>query len=170
MKTFTDKEYLALLQSISDQRYQDDEEDISEPKTDWIPPPVEQKILRKVSTNSVKDISLTANKEQIRQAITNYNNLQIGKITVKIIWHNEESCDTLNRATFNFSIYHEVNKTPSGQAAKLINPLNVHKDSRFTGQEWLHYFKEKRASAVPFETLVEIIRYCQVIQKLAAFL
>jgi hypothetical protein len=72
----------------------------------------------------------------------------------------------------NISIFEMKNTTPiSGAPCKMQYRANFHKDNRFKGKPWLELFsKFGTADNVPTETVVDIIKWLQVIQKIGVFL
>lgn len=169
MKSLTDQEYLALIQQLVDQQYDEAIDDYNIDKMEWIP--AESEIKKKLeSLNRSGMIDLTTVKSSLlKEEIKKCANLKIGsfKVTLTHIHPNPTKGDV----GYDLKIRETKTKTPSGQPCNVEYSADILKDSRFKGRPWLKYFKDgSYASNVPIDTIVEIVRWMQAIKKLTAFL
>jgi len=169
MKSFTDQEYLDLIQSLVDQQYDDAIEDYDIDKMEWIP--AESEIKKKLeSLNHHGMIDLTNVKStKLKEEIKKCANLRVGafKIALTSIRPNPIKGDV----GYDLEIREERTKTPSGQPCRVDYRVDLTKDSRFRGRPWLKYFLGNGvASNVPIDSVVEIVRWMQAVKKLTAFL
>jgi hypothetical protein len=169
MKSFTDQEYLQLIQEIVDKQYDDAIDDYDIEKMEWIP--AEPEIKKKLeSLNHHGMIDLTNVKSsKLKEEIKKCANLRVGafKVMLTHVHPNPIKGDV----GYDLNIKEERTKTPSGMPCRVDYRMDILKDSRFKGRPWLKYFKgEGYACNVPIDTVVEMVRWMQAIKKLTAFL
>lgn len=169
MKSFTDQEYLELIQQLVDQQYEEAIDDYDVDKMAWIP--AEPEIKKKLeSLNHHGMIDLTHVKSnKLREEIKKCANLRVGsfKIALTSIRPNPVKGDI----GYDLEIREERTKTPSGQPCRVDYRADIVKDSRFKGRPWLKYFLNNGVGTnVPIDTVVDIVRWMQAIKKLTAFL
>ena len=66
----------------------------------------------------------------------------------------------------------EKSRIFNGQPGKIIEKVNMAKDSRFYNKSWMKYFNNpiKLGTKVPLETVADIVKYLQFVFKNPAFL
>ena len=173
MTTFTEQEFIDLVNYLNDRRYDYEEEestydygfyDDNDPVIS-----VKKKSLI-VQSNTWIDLS-KATREEIRDSLFKFMGLKIGNYTIRIRNYNGKSNDDQDIALgVSITVYHDVFMTPLGHPCNMTLPLNVSKDKRFVGAAWLSYFSDgAHGTEIPVDTMVEIVRYFQVIDKLSSF-
>lgn len=171
MSTLTNEEYLALCQKLADQQYDDAVDDYDISKMEWIPAESEtrEKLLR---ANTVGMIDLTTvRSSEIKKQILLCTNLKVGKFKMRTSRTFDGLTEpTIENLTFSLEIWEEKNRTPNGMPCQMDFPMAPGKDTRFKGRPWLKYFNGSNASKVPYDTVVEIVRWMQAVKKLTAFL
>jgi len=173
MNTFTKEEYLALVEKLAEDHYGDDGDNEPITEMEWIPS--ESDYARKVHlVNKDGTIDLiTAKKDKVRKVLLEYKyaNLAIGNFLIRITnYHGKPNSKTGADISLDISLYQKVSRTPNGGPCNMLNKFDVFRDSRFEGRPWLTHFNGYGAHKVPLETMVDIIRWIQVIQNLTAFL
>jgi hypothetical protein len=169
MKSFTDQEYLELLQKLVDQQYDDAIDDYDIDKMEWAPsePEIKKKI-EKLNHHGMIDLThVKSNK--LKEEVKKCSNLRVGnfKITLTHIRPDPIRGDV----GYDLEIREERTKTPSGMPCRIDYRTDIIKDSRFKGRPWLKYFMNNGIGTnVPVETIVDIVRWMRAIKKLTAFL
>jgi len=172
MSSFTKEEYIALLQKIADSQYEDPEPDLTV-EMEWIPS--EPEIKKKMHlVNKDGSVDLTAaKKEKVKEILLNYKyaNLQIGDFLIRITKYHGEPGQKGALITLDVAVYQYSYRTLSGAPCKMLNKLNLSKDVRFTNRPWLSYFASwgDIGYNIPIDVMVDIIRWCQAVKKLSAF-
>jgi hypothetical protein len=176
MTSFSHKDYLRLLEELTDQQYDDDSYDIiSEiPEESWMPEvsSAKEKMLRSLNAN--KTINITNfKKDQIQDALYQNTNIQVGNFLIKIQRYNgyPDKTNQITNLTMDISVYEKQFKTMSGFPCNMDLDLNIHKDNRFIGRTWLSLFNSYNgARNIPASTVVEIVRWMQALKRMTAFL
>jgi hypothetical protein len=176
MNFISKEEYLKLIESAQDDQEGYDQIDNYDISDVWmqVEYPNKEKMLRarEASTHGMIDV-LKYRKEQIRDAIYKYMNLQVGEFTIHIKRYNGHPKDKQLHGplTLDISIMQEKHKTPSGSPCKMSYKFDFFQDNRFTKQPWITYFNASGyANDIPVETLVEVIRWLQALRRLNSFL
>jgi hypothetical protein len=176
MNNITDKEYLALCEQLLNEQYGGSDDDSIDkiPDSSWIPavPEIKQKMIA-ASSQGIVDLT-TTKKDKILDAIYKCSNVKVGTFSLKISTYRglpgTKGMGNLG-ASMDFSLMEERLKTPSGRPCRMTYRVKITEDKRFHGRPWLKYFVvDGYASRMPVETIVEFIRWLQVMQKLPAFL
>lgn len=170
MNTFTKEEYLALVEKMSAEHY--GEEGENEPI--WEPDPAPEKASRIHLVNKEGCVDLTkANKDKVRDILFNYKyaNLAIGDFVLRIYRFVGEPGGNKDEIKINLTLHRYVYRTPAGAPCKMLNKFYIHNDSRFERRPWLTHFgiHSNYGNDIPLETMVEIVRWMQVVEKLPAF-
>lgn len=171
MKSFTDQEYLALIQQLVDQQYDDAIDDYDIAKMEWAP--AEPEIKKKLEQpNYAGMIDLTTVKSgKIKEEIMKCANIKVGAFKIVVGRHNLVPSQQGGKIAFDLEVREEKSKTPSGMPCRVDYRVDLSKDSRFRGRPWLKYFMGNGvATNVPVDTVVDIVRWMQAIKKLTAFL
>jgi hypothetical protein len=176
MTSFSHKDYLRLLEELTDQQYDDDSYDIiSEiPEESWMPEvsSAKEKMLRSLNAN--KTINITNfKKDQIQDALYQNTNIQVDNFLIKIQRYNgyPDKTNQITNLTMDISVYEKQFKTMSGFPCNMDLDLNIHKDNRFIGRTWLSLFNSYNgARNIPASTVVEIVRWMQALKRMTAFL
>jgi uncharacterized FlaG/YvyC family protein len=174
--TFISKEeYLQLIKTAQEDTM-DDYPNI--PDSAWMPAesPAKDKMLRARAAGSqgVIDV-LKYKKPQIRNALYQSINLQIGEFIVHVEeYHGRPAVKKMPphaQLTMDIQVMQEKYKTPSGAPCKMSYKMDFFQDNRFVNCPWISYFSSKGvAHNIPMETVVDIIKYMQIVQRLNAFL
>lgn len=167
-KSFTDEEYLRLLQKLVDDQYDDAIDDYDIQEMEWIPSEPEfEPVKKKKEVNRNGSVDLTDTKAKfIEREVLRCSNIKVGDFKIIISEFNEDA-DPLS---CNLKIVVHQSKTMNGFPCNMDNDLNVRQDNRFSGRPWLELFQYNRADNVPIDTVVEIVRWLQAIKRMAAFL
>lgn len=110
----------------------------------------------------------TAPMATIKESVHTCGNIVVGVFIVKIKNYGVKN----NETKVDLTIYEEVvNKTHFG-SNKMPRKIDVSKDMRFSECPWLKYFKDptKGGYEIPIQTAAEIVKWCQAVSRLAAFL
>jgi hypothetical protein len=119
-----------------------------------------------------KIIDLTdSNKEKIEFSICNFQNYKIDNFLIKIKKY-AASLDSSSNLMMDVEIYEEIESVAyNSEQCKILQKIDVPNDLRFNNQHWYIYFnKYKIATRMPLEVLVEMLRWCQALIKMRAFL
>jgi hypothetical protein len=168
MSSFTNKEYLELCRALAEAQYDSTEED--EPvEVEYFPyePPAKKRF--KPNTQGVVDLTNTKS-NQIKELLWKCTNLKVGNFKIKISHYTGEPGQNGPMVSMRLSVWEEKHKTPNGHPCRMDFPVIWSKDTRFTGRPWLKYFTGSSYQAIPIETVVDIIRWFQIVNKLPAFL
>lgn len=167
---FSKEEYIALCQKMLDEQYGNDEDDYDTVDMNaWIPSESEAKEkMIAASINGIIDLTKTK-KSDIATNLFKCTNLKIGNFSIKITRYSGSPSKDGVGLTFDISIFEETSKTPSGNPCKMTYKVDILKDSRFTGRQWISYFNKYNGSNIPTSVLVDIIRFLQVVHRLPAF-
>lgn len=173
-----EEDYLKLLEELVDQQYSglDDDEiptTTSIQEVDWESRVSEIKE-RMIHPNyhGVVDAS-DIKSDKLPGLLEKYMNIRVGNFLIKINAYQGQPHNLSVNSDLKMSIgiWTKIFKTASGNPCNLDSKLQIHKDTRFKGREWVKLFNtEGTASKVPAKTVVEIIRWLQAINKLTAFL
>ena len=167
------EEYLRLIEKYADELYGSENPDVD--YDDIIPDWEEQETYYEAKEKPRFDYDAacdltTANEDKIRVRLHLVGNIMVGKFLLKA-----------NRYTAGAMFDKVAKKEDPGpfltiaiyeQRKKLHDKVNLAKDVRFQGMPWIVYFKNPIASGkdIPFETVVEIVRWLQGISRLPSFL
>lgn len=123
--------------------------------------------LKMISDTSAWDLT-DAPMALIKQKVQTTGNITAGRFSIKIRINKTEK----DKTTVNVNIYE--NKPYKGQFGTnlILKKVDVLKDMRFDTRPWLTYFKNpvKGGYNIPIETAATIVRWCQAVHKMGAFL
>lgn len=155
-------EYLKLIEKYLIEQYETEDEDIDMNHEDitWIPSEPEKKV---IDYNLAGCTDLTTLKGTVFiKKMEKLSNFKIGPFIIKILFVSKDG------KSVDICIYEE------GKTSKILNKVQVSKDSRFKGKEWCNYFDSHNytysGKLIPIIILPEIARWLQAIHKLSAFL
>jgi hypothetical protein len=171
MSSFTNKEYLDLLQRLVEQQYSDAVDDYDVESMEWIPsePEIKQKIHQASSSGMIDLTNVKSSK--IKEELLKCTNLRVGAFKIRIKRYNGVPSQKGAQMTVDMEIWETRTRTPAGNPCNIDYPMKFAKDSRFSNRPWLKYFDQGNfAINVPIDTAVEIVRWMQGIHKLTAFL
>ncbi len=127
----------------------------------------------RLRSDAITDLT-NAKKGDLPDLIFKTTNLKIHNFTIKITNYNGEPDEKGATLNVSFTLYHEVKETPNLKApCRMTYPCNVYKDSRFRNRPWLKFFDAatgSHATNIPAGTLIDIVRWIQVVVKYPAFL
>lgn len=172
MKSFTQDEYLRLIEECAEQEY-GDETDNPEYEYTWMSDKasyIKSKI--KNPTSGTIDLS-KIKKESIKDTLFKSTVFKIGTFTIKVTkYHSYPIKNNTNQdLKIDLAFLHDVTKTPSGAPCKMQYKFDIGKDSRFTNRPWLIYLTDNSSMKnVPIEEAVEVIRWFQGLIRMTAFL
>lgn len=177
MSIFTKQEFLELVSKLTEQQY-DLLSDEEEKQPDPAPYVREFKAKMKKALVPEKSSATTdltnVPRAQLMEAVFKTSTLKIHNFTIKITQYHGEPDKNGATLSVDFTLYHEVKETPNLKApCKMTYPCNVYKDTRFKGRQWLKFFDVmtgSHATNIPTETLIDIVRWIQVVVKFPAFL
>jgi len=173
MTPISKEDYIKFLEELTDHQYGDDDDTYYIPEDAWIPAESPAKEKMKISNHlGVIDV-LKYKKNKIQEALYKCMNIKIGSYLVRIVEYHGTTFKNGTGANLSMDIevWETVYKTPSGNPCKMEYNKNFHKDNRFTGKPWLSYFSNSgKAHNIPVETVVDVIRWLQAIQRISAFL
>lgn len=166
-KSFTDQEYLELLQKLVDDQYDEAIDDYDIKEMEWIPSEPEIVKKKKKAVNHNISVDLTNVKStQLAREVNRAGNIKVGNFKIIVREYHEDGY----QLTCDLRVVAHQSKTMNGFPCNMDTDVNLAGDSRFKGRPWLSYFEYNRAENVPIETVVEIVRWMQAIKKLSAFL
>lgn len=171
MTSFTNNDYLDLLQKLVDEQYDDVIDDYDAQNMAWIPaePEIKEKI-KDVNHKGIIDLTHVKS-DKIKEEIHKCGNVRVGSFKIIIRRYNGVPSQQGAQLCCDLKIVGHRSKTMNGMPCNMDYDVDVTTDSRFTGQPWLSYFKVRGyANNVPIDTVVNIVRWLQGIHKLAAFL
>jgi len=173
MQFLNKQEYLDFINKLLDQQYNDDEPEVKEEDSHWMPAesPLKDKIPIGVLSGTM-DLT-DARKEKINTALANASNFKVDHFLVKVKRNqlNPKTNSLTLNPTLDIELYEERFKTPSGNPCRMTYRLDIGKDSRFTQCKWANYFGAgSTARNVPKEVFIDIIRWMQALKRLTAFL
>jgi len=164
------QEYLKYLQYLTDQQYdysdEPEEEKIPDDAWIWADPPEKEK-MKNIIFNGVIDAT-NLRKSEIKKAIGQSKNIKVGNFTIRLV--DFYGRGPLDKGTLSLRIYEKRTQTPTGQPCNMDYDAELHKDDRFNGRPWLSYFEGSYGREIPIDTIVDIVKWMQVIKKLTAFL
>ena len=174
MRNFTEQEFIDLVNYLNDRRYDYEEEEMAYDYGVYedIDPVITIKKKSLIVQNNTWIDLTNANREKIRDSLFKFMGLKIGNYTIRIRNYNGKTCSEEDIALgMSITVYHDVFMTPLGCPCNMTLPLNVCKDKKFAELSWIGYFSDGgHGTEIPVETMVEIIRYFQVIDKLSSFI
>jgi len=169
MAFLSKEEYLRLIESarLDEEGY--DELDYHAPEA-WIPAvsPAKEKMerARAISNHGVIDI-LNHRKDQIKDALHKNINFRIGEFTIHIRKY-KQTGDLLSLDIF---VMQQKYQTPSGSPCNMSYKADLFRDNRFINKPWLAYFDSSgRGKDIPIETMVDIVRWLQALNRMNSFL
>jgi hypothetical protein len=176
MKYLSKEDYLSLIESARrDAEGHDELDNYDIPDDAWMPSESPNKAkmerARAASAYGMIDV-LKYRKEQIRDAIYKSMNLQVGEFIIHIRRYSGHPKDKQldGPLVLDIDIMQEKYKTPSGAPCKMSYKFDFFQDNRFASQPWItHFDAAGHARDIPVETVVEIVKYIQIIQRLNAF-
>lgn len=170
MKSFTQDEFLRLIEECTEQEY-GDEINIPEFEYNWISEKSSyiKKKIQELKPNGTIDLS-KVKKEAIRDALFKSTLFKIGIFTIRITkYHSHPSKD--QDIKIDLSFLYDATQTPSGAPCKMQYKFELGKDNRFANRSWLVYLSTSSSmKEVPIEEAVEVIRWFQGITRMTAFL
>lgn len=132
----------------------------------WIPHNPQYKDEVKKSRKII-DLS-DSNRREIDEAIYAYTNLKVGNFLIIISRYHQNINDEI---LMDVSIWEEKEFTPSGNQQKMVYHFNFFRDKRFENQPWHSFFNiQGEAINIPIKTLIEIIRFLQLMFKLPSLI
>lgn len=174
MSTISKEDYLKLLEELS--RDEDNPYDIETypiPEEAWMPAESHAKEKMKIVNHSGTIDILNYKKNKIQEALYKCMSMKIGRYLLKINEYHgipNKKGETAD-LKMDIAVWEMKFTTPSGAPCRMEYRMNFHKDSRFATRPWLNLFSASgMADDVPVETVVDIIKWLQVIQKIGAFL
>jgi len=176
MTSISKEEYLKLLEELTDQQYDSDEDEPLNPPDEawiWADPPAKEKI-RIHNHHGVVDVT-KCRKDSIQEALYKCMNIKVGDFLIKIERYHGYP-DKFGKGvdlTMDIEVWEKKYKTPSGNPCNMDFRMDWSKDNRFFGRKWLQWFDNGISSSaqnVPVDTVVDIIRWMQAIKKMGAFL
>jgi|ERR1035437_191717 hypothetical protein len=177
MSEFNNKEYLELINRLLDEQYSDDACDLPITSDSWIPAETEIKNkISKLKENINIDLS-KAKKSEILKIFTDYKqaNIKVDNFRIKVesyIMHDRYKEDYKGEGDpiFSIRVYEEKSRTPGGFPCKMEYSVDFNKDKRFSNRFWLNKLGNGFGSNLTINETVDIIKYMQIVKKLAAFL
>jgi hypothetical protein len=172
MGTFTQEEFLRLIEYLNDNQYGSEEDSLDNEEEAWLSAmPIPPKKKKPPENSGTQDLT-NLKKDKIKDAIYKSTNLKIDKFTIKVNKYHGFP-DKNGKATDLFvdlSFWQDVTKTPNGAPCKMTYKLDVLKDNRFASCPWINYCSGTSATKVPIDMAVEIVRWFQGIIRMTAFL
>lgn len=173
MKSFTNDEFLRLVEELTEKQYSDEVEE-PEYEYSWVPsePHVKDRLKKVPISSGILDLS-KVKKEAIKDMLYKSTLFKIGIFTIRITkYHSYPTKLEINQGLkIDLAFLHDVNKTSSGAPCKMQYKFEIGKDSRFSNRPWLVYLTDSSSlKNVPIEDAVEIIRWFQGLQRMTAFL
>lgn len=171
--TLNEQEYLDLISRITGEQYDQLDDDEIEGLEDiaWTPanPEVKEKLFRAGNTGSI-DLTNTK-KSQILDSLFKHNNIKVYDFLIRITKYHGEVGKVGATITVDIEVYDEIHKTPlSNIPCKMLVAFDIKNDNRFINRPWLSQFSWNNGKNIDPDTLVDIIRWMQVVKKLSAFL
>ena len=170
-RSFTDQEYLELLQKLVDGQYDDAIDDYDIEEMEWIPsePEIVQKKKKEVNHNISVDLTKVKS-ANLEREVNRAGNIKVGSFKIIITEYHTEFDPNGDKLFCDLKVVVHQSKTMNGFPCNMDTDIDLAKDNRFSGRQWLKYFQYNRGDNVPMETVVEIVRWLQIINKLPAFL
>lgn len=166
---FNDKDYLELIKSLSDHQY-DDDESVSYDEMEWIPsePEIKEKLIK--HNNGIIDLT-NIKSNLIKDEILKCTNIKVGKFKIKIKHYSAVPSQKGSQMSLSLKLFEEKTQTPNGMPCKMDYSFAPYKDTRFDNRPWLKYFNQSSSAFnIPIETVVEIIRWLQALNKMGCFI
>ena len=170
MNGLSNEEYLELITRLTKEQY-DDAEPMAQPD------PFERglrqleravKAKLKIPANSQYKIDASDFKlDQIKPILTQTDKIQVNNFTVDVI---SRPLSDKGEYQLNILIWEKRFKTPSGNPCNIDYRILVNKDKRFATRKWAEFFKGSYSGVVSVDTVVDIIRWMQMLKRLPAFL
>lgn len=169
--SFTDQEYLELIQKLVDNQYDEAIEDYDIEKMEWAPAEAEIKAkIPKLNNRGMIDLT-NVKSSKLKEEILKCGNLRIGSFKVVLTHYHEVPTHAGAQFCVDLEIREEKLKTPNGQDCRIDYRADLLTDSRFKNRPWLKYFTSGSCGYnIPIDTVVEIVRWMQAIKRLTAFL
>lgn len=170
MSRLNPQEYLELCERLAEQYYNQDEEIEEIPEESWIPAESEakEKLKRMLNHNGFVDLT-NASKSQVINRIHTSNNFKVGNFLIKIT----KFCGApVEGIRADLIIYEDKTiRNKFFRDTKISVKIDPNKDMRFSSTNWKGYFNtDKKGIDIPMETIPDIIRWLQAVQKMKAFL
>lgn len=177
MKYLSKEDYLSLIESArQDTEEYNELDNYNIPDDAWVPSEspnkIKMELARAASVHGIIDV-LKYRKDQIRDAIYKCMNLQVGEFIIHIRRYNGYPKDKQfsGPLTLDIDVMQERYKTPSGAPCKMSYKFDFFQDNRFASQPWItHFDAAGHARDILVETVVEIVRWMQIIQRLTSFM
>lgn len=165
MKFLSEEEYLKLIVQLVEQQYNEPSLD-GEVYEAWSTAESDIKKKIKSSNDKIIDASLYK-KDKILESLYLCQPIKIGRFVIKISKYE----DNKEKTKMNIYIYEDKYYTYLGKTNEMLGKIDVLKDRRFVGSNWVSYFNQfKLGVNIPIEVVVDIVKWLQVIDKLVAFL
>lgn len=168
MEKISVDEFLRLLQSISEEDYDDHNLNNDHQIEEYIES-YDIKPKFKANDNGIIDLT-NIKKEKIKEQIHKCTNLKIGNFYLRITRYYMFPMPDGLPLSMDIKLSEEKTKTPSGNPCKMNYPVLMDKDSRFSNRKWSSLFYNGIANNISIDLVVDIIRWLQVITKYPAFL
>jgi len=168
----SDEDYLELLKNLTEHQYDDFEDTssslddlytLAEAEVDYTP----QQKINIFNAEACSNLS-QATLEGITQKLHTTGNISVGPFIVRIKRYDASK----KEIQLDVDIMEEKSRIFNGQPGKIIEKVNMAKDSRFYNKSWMKYFNNpiKLGTKVPLETVADIVKYLQFVFKNPAFL
>jgi|SRR5579859_998697 len=142
------KEYLKLIEEAQSSEDKYDEIDLNNSSYDL--------------NFNPNDVSHSSEKE-LRDNLHLYTNLRIYNYLLIIKKYHGRTEENIS---LDLALWHIVNHTLSGIPCNMTIPCNLQKDHRFIDKPWISLFNQSgKAKCVPFETVIDIIKWIKIINK-----
>ena len=167
----TDQEYFELIKKLVNQQYNQEEDNIVDDLSgSWIPAESEIKQKIKLKENSGLCDLTNVKKNKMKELIVKSSGFRVGKFIAKIVkseYYDKDMKDLI----LDLTIYEEKYKTPSGGPGMLLNKIDPIKDFRFSKCQWTSYWNTLHiGKKIPIETVLDIARWMQGVNKLVSFI
>lgn len=167
MKNFDKDEFLELINKLLKDQYGTmDEEQI--PDNAWLPSesPFKQKLISP-NYSTVIDLTDCKSSELYNTISSKLSNIKVGNFIIRI-----SKCHYhINKLEgINLYLHEEKKTTHLGKMSKITSKIDIHNDIRFNKCIWISYFNSSRlGESIPLNTLVDIVRWLQGLNRLSAF-
>ena len=168
----TKDEFLARINEAMEKEYSDDDEQwLADEELYWqgiIADRIERlKNSKKTYRNGVINIS-NSSRDEIGKALTEYTNLVVEDFSIKIKKYSGSTTDNA-QLKLDIVVWEKHKQTISGAGGNIDRAVIFAKDMRFKNCQWARYFKDNHGLNIPFETMVEIVKWLQAAKQLIAF-
>jgi hypothetical protein len=164
MHTFTDEEFLALVQRLTEEQYSDfvDYDLFDNDPREWA-------AKERVQLNPTGMMDLTNVKSaRIREELLKCTNFRVGNFKLKVSRYIASAAN--EQILLDVSAWEVRHKTPNGHPCNVDFSLWFDRDARFQDCPWLDRFDGSNSACdLPVEVVVDIVRWLQTVSKLGSF-